>query len=829
MKPIMSLCVLLALIPSVGWAQVLETLPNQIPLSPASNSPIVSGVDVEGDVMAVGMPREPNAGNNFGAVYVLGRNVGGTNAWGLSARVELPPQASGSFGDSVALDADTLVVAGSVSVSLTSDRQVVLYVFSRNQGGPNNWGFIKSITLALVPNPVLVDFVANLVLDSDTLAVGLPYADGPSPDFRRSMGKVYIYGRNQGGANNWGAITDFYSPYDSRDDYFGFDIDLKGDQLVAGAPGAFSDGRVYLFDRNNGGSNNWGLTSDWGSPTITRCGPENCLIGTSVSFDGGLIAVTTPVSTADSGSVDVIDIASNSAERVLPSDGEATDLFGRDLKLVGSTLYVGASKDDDNAQDSGSVYVFERNAAGGWDEVKKLQAPSPLSDDRFGLKMDVDGSTVVVARDSDILTSGPIANFAPEALSQDLTTQEDTPLSVTLTGMDTDPLTFTVVDMPGLGALSGTAPDLTYTPLADVSGEDTFTFVVSDGVNTSAPATVTIEITPVNDAPVANSIARATLEGVPLMLTLSAQDVESDPLSFRVVTQPSSGTLSGDAPTLTYTPDPGFSGVDTFTFVANDGQVDSAEVTATLTVNEDRPDNRPPVASDLEVVVETSSPKMFTLMGVDPDGDGVTFEVVAAPANGTLTGDAPMLTYTPNADFYGVDTFTFVVSDGALTSAPATVRLRVLEFVGQNVEPVFTAPSEGDVLSAVVGQQSVFTLTATDADDDPLSFSAVGLPEGASLDATSGELRWTPQAQGSFGVVLSVSDGQSMDTRSVTLEASLEDSGGGTGSGGGSSTGEDEGCSGCASGRTGAPDPLLLMSLLAGGFMWLRRRSANAK
>ncbi len=102
------------------------------------------------------------------------------------------------------------------------------------------------------------------------------------------------------------------------------------------------------------------------------------------------------------------------------------------------------------------------------------------------------------------LPAGVLA-VAPVATSQSVATDEDTGIAITLAGTDDDldPLTFTVVDPPVSGELTGDVPDLTYTPDPDFNGSDSFTFTANDGTDDSAPATVSITVNPVNDAPVA--------------------------------------------------------------------------------------------------------------------------------------------------------------------------------------------------------------------------------------------------------------------------------------------------------------------------------------
>lgn len=100
-------------------------------------------------------------------------------------------------------------------------------------------------------------------------------------------------------------------------------------------------------------------------------------------------------------------------------------------------------------------------------------------------------------------------NQPPVADEQTLSTDEDTPLTLTLTATDpdADSLTYTVANAPTPGTLSGTAPNLTYTPDADFNGQDTFTFVANDGTVDSGEATVTVDVAPVNDAPAISTTA----------------------------------------------------------------------------------------------------------------------------------------------------------------------------------------------------------------------------------------------------------------------------------------------------------------------------------
>jgi hypothetical protein len=146
-------------------------------------------------------------------------------------------------------------------------------------------------------------------------------------------------------------------------------------------------------------------------------------------------------------------------------------------------------------------------------------------------------------------------------------------------------LAYSIVAQPSHGTLSGSAPDVTYTPAAGYSGADSFTFQANDGQADSNVATVSITVNADgNVPPVANSQTVTTTKGTPVDITLTASDADGDPLTYVVVTQPTYGSLSGTAPNLVYTPMPKFTGSDSFTFRANDGQSNSNTATVWITV-----------------------------------------------------------------------------------------------------------------------------------------------------------------------------------------------------------------------------------------------------
>ena len=131
-------------------------------------------------------------------------------------------------------------------------------------------------------------------------------------------------------------------------------------------------------------------------------------------------------------------------------------------------------------------------------------------------------------------------------------------------------------------------------------------------------------------------------------------------LSVTAVSNPTNGSAVRNADgSVTFTPAGNFSGTAGFDYTVSDGSLtDVGHVTVTVT-----PVNDPPVANGQSVSTIQSTPVNITLTGSDPDGGAVTFAVLGGPSNGTLSGTAPNLTYTPALGYVGSDSFTFRISD----------------------------------------------------------------------------------------------------------------------------------------------------------------------
>ena len=240
-----------------------------------------------------------------------------------------------------------------------------------------------------------------------------------------------------------------------------------------------------------------------------------------------------------------------------------------------------------------------------------------------------------------------------------------------------------------------------------------------------------------NTAPSAVSELFSTYEDIPLGITLSASDPDSDPLTYIIDTEPSNGTLSGTAPNVTYTPRANFNGSDSFTFRAYDGKLYSNSATVSIMVN---PVNDPPVATDQSVTTFKNTPLDITLAATDPDGDSLT-DLVTGPTNGSLLwlpGNV-VTTYTPEKDYTGSDSFTYTISDSNGGTASATVSIEVTEVpTTSNVNVSIDITTATKIAGKLTFKWAIATVTVQESGAPVANATVAGHWEGATIDTDSG-------------------------------------------------------------------------------------------
>ncbi|NDJ60184.1 MAG: tandem-95 repeat protein [Chloroflexi bacterium] len=452
-----------------------------------------------------------------------------------------------------------------------------------------------------------------------------------------------------------------------------------------------------------------------------------------------------------------------------------------------------------------------------WTEIGQVLVPMQ-PDVTVGLFVSAHWGLAATATFDNVMVNTDLGNAAPVALNAEVVTPIDTAAAITLEASDPDgpdPLAYNVLTQPTNGTLSGTAPDLTYTPNVGYFGPDSFTFAVNDGLADSNTATVSITVTtPASELPapwVGTDIGTPDPAGSAsfnedqfvlqsgtgdiwgvndvfhyvyqplngdgeITARITAQNADSDWAKAGVMIKESAEALAPYA-MLAATPGNGlhfqynflsdigagpFTLPDTWLRLSRTGDVITAftstdgvtwtqvaqttiPMTADVTIGlfttghygelgtarfdnvsvSTTPTNIPPQADDLDVSADADTPVDITLAVGDADGpQALTYTIVTQPANGTLSGTAPDLTYTPNLGFNGIDTFTFTANDGEDDSNEATVTITVAPPVSQVPAPwtsqdVGTPASpgsaslNGDVFTLQVGAGDIWTVNDT--------------------------------------------------------------------------------------------------------------------
>jgi len=361
-------------------------------------------VSISRDRIVVGAYRADGPVADVGAAYLFERNMGGADSWGFVKKLVASDAAQwDDFGDAVEIFEDTLVVGGRANDD-AGPNSGSAYVFQRNEGGLDNWGEVQKLTAS---DPASGDsFADSLAVHGDTIVIGayLKSASG----FR--SGAAYIYSRNFGGLDNWGQVKRILASDASSFDNFGAGVAVEGDVILVGASGADGavalSGAAYLFERNAGGADNWGEVDKFSASD----GADNDVFGWAVALDGPTMVVGVPSDDdlgGASGSAYVFDACGgglgewHEVSKATASDAAAGDIFGWAVAGSGDTFVVGAYRNSDAGSNSGSAYLFERNQGGGgrWGEVRKLTASDAAGNDEFGYSVAISGDTALVGAD----------------------------------------------------------------------------------------------------------------------------------------------------------------------------------------------------------------------------------------------------------------------------------------------------------------------------------------------------------------------------------------------------------------------------------------------
>ena len=306
-------------------------------------------VGIEGDLAIVGAHKDEAAASSGGSAYLFRRSSASPgSAWTQIKKLTASDaQDLDFFGAAVDVSGDYAFVGAWGDDDLATGAGAA-YIFARNHGGPDNWGELLKLTSP--DGGTQHNFGRHLAASGDTLVV----TSQGDTEFGPSAGAMYVFQRDQGGSDAWGLVQKRVGSDVGIADYFGISVGLDGDTAIVGAyghdGGLNNTGAAYVFQRDFGGANHWG-----------------------------------------------------EVRKLTASDAELEDQFGASVAIDGDSAIVSANFEDSGADTGGAVYFFERDAGGpdAWGEVAKRTASDAEFLDQLGYSVAIEGD---VALASSILT-----------------------------------------------------------------------------------------------------------------------------------------------------------------------------------------------------------------------------------------------------------------------------------------------------------------------------------------------------------------------------------------------------------------------------------------
>jgi len=325
-------------------------------------------------------------GSNRGAAYIFRKDTGGTNNWGEVKIISASDAGNNAyFGNSVAISNDTAVV-GAYGAPAGSYKGAA-YIFQKDNGGTNNWGEVKIISASDAAGGA--QFGQSVAISNDTAVVGANQAG--------VGGKAYIFRKGTGGINNWGEVKILTASDVSASASFGDSVGISNDTAVVGAgnAGGSNTGAAYIFRKETGGTNNWGevkilTASDAAGGTQ---------FGTSVAITNDTAIVGASQAGGD-GEAYIFQKETGGTSNwgeVKKFTASGSDRFGNAVAISNDTAVVGAYRSPGGAY-RGEAYIFRKDNGGtsNWGEVKKLTASDASFGTEFGYSVAISNDTAIV-------------------------------------------------------------------------------------------------------------------------------------------------------------------------------------------------------------------------------------------------------------------------------------------------------------------------------------------------------------------------------------------------------------------------------------------------
>lgn len=447
---------------------------------------------------------------------------------------------------------------------------------------------------------------------------------------------------------------------------------------------AFSGGSMitgYSVTANPGGATATGA----GSP-ITLSGLTN---GVSYTFT---VSATNIVGTG----------ASSSASNAVVPNGAPTIIGTPALSINQDTPYSFIPTATDTAGDTLTFSITNKPTWATFEPATGALTGTPTNADigiTNGIVISVSDGTLSASLPAFSITVVNV-NDAPSISSVAITTAtQDVAYSYTLVASDADTgdvITLSAVTKPSWLTFNAASGVLSGTPSNADVGMHPVMLRVTDTDGLTAEQSFTITVTNVNDAPVAISSTVTLEEDSSVMITLMGEDVDNDPLTYEVVSQPESGTLAQHGTVWLYTPEKDFNGADQLSFIAKDAELSSEPAIITINVT---PVNDDPQAVDDAYTLTRSVNDIYTLAvlenDTDVDGDTLTIDGAAADIGSVqITPDG--LTFTAPEAYVGPVALRYTISDGNKGRSTAKVNV-LIDGAESDNQPVITLPDDVEV------------------------------------------------------------------------------------------------------------------------------------
>jgi hypothetical protein len=368
-------------------------------------------------------------------------------------------------------------------------------------------------------------------------------------------------------------------------------------------------------------------------------------------------------------------------------------------------------------------------------------------------------ATVVVSTVASTANHAPVISPVP---AQSIKQGSVLKFVVKATDPDGDQVTYSSTNLPVGATLNSATGVFSWSPAYDQSGNFAVSFTASDGTLKDATPT-NISVVATNIAPAFVSIPIQTvLAGSNLQFTVNAVDWNHDTLVYSASNLPEGATFNAATHTFSWKPaDSLKTGNYTVSFAVSDGTL-TASTTATIKVTS--VNHAPAISSVPAQSIQQGSILKFNVVATDPDGDQVTYSSTNLPAGATLNSATGAFSWSPAYDQSGNFAVTFTASDGSLKNSTAVS----ITSVAKNYAPAFVSIPPKTIAA---GSNLKFAVNAIDWNHDTLVYSASGLPENATFDATTHTFSWTPSASqtGSYTVTFTVTDGILSDKKSGNI------------------------------------------------------------